>query len=156
MRQTSLRFNGSFTPKTGDGAISSSCQPRQWFSVVYSPNLRVMSTQLLGFSFAGYLNRSLVRPASMIWPSTLVNTARSFPYPTPVRSADQAVFNTLHAKSGPIEGRTKSKARQTFFYVQMIGMFAWSFLPSYLFTALSNVSRSLWTDAWADAHSLTG
>ena len=39
-------------------------------------DVRVISTQILGFSFSGYLYHWLVRPASMIWPGTLVNTAR--------------------------------------------------------------------------------
>ncbi|WVW86393.1 OPT family small oligopeptide transporter [Kwoniella bestiolae CBS 10118] len=85
--------------------------------------LLVISTQMLGFSFTGILHNILVTPASMIWPATLVNTA---------------LFNTLHSRSGPKPARAKS--RQRFFYLTAGVMFAWSFVPSYLFTALSMVT----------------
>ncbi|WRT70010.1 OPT family small oligopeptide transporter [Kwoniella shivajii] len=91
--------------------------------------LLVTSTQMLGFSFAGILHRILVTPASMIWPATLVNTA---------------LFNTLHASSGPQGGQIKSRTRQVFFYVNAGLMFGWSFFPSYLFTALSNFDWVTW------------
>ncbi|KAK8853415.1 OPT family small oligopeptide transporter [Kwoniella newhampshirensis] len=91
--------------------------------------LLVLGTQLLGFSFAGVLHRILVTPASMIWPSTLVNTA---------------LFNALHARSGPNEARSKARSRQVFFYVNAVVMFVWSFFPSYIFTALSNFDWVTW------------
>ena len=101
-----------------------------------------MSTQILGFSFAGYLHRFLVRPSSMIWPATLVNTARSYLSTFRRQKISSVVCNALHPRSGLTVERKKGKARQTFFYSQTVTMFAWSFLPSYLFTALSNVSTS--------------
>ncbi|KIO27853.1 hypothetical protein M407DRAFT_22904 [Tulasnella calospora MUT 4182] len=53
----------------------------QHWSVTYQLSL-VISTQLLGFAFAGVCRRFLVWPASMIWPETLVNAA---------------LFNTMHS-----------------------------------------------------------
>ncbi|KAG8963485.1 hypothetical protein FRC03_002954 [Tulasnella sp. 419] len=53
----------------------------QKWSVTYQLSL-VISTQLIGFAFAGICRRFLVWPASMIWPATLVNAA---------------LFNTMHA-----------------------------------------------------------
>ncbi|WVF67328.1 OPT family small oligopeptide transporter [Kwoniella sp. CBS 6097] len=91
--------------------------------------LLVLSTQLLGFSFAGVLHRVLITPASMVWPATLVNTA---------------LFNTLHA--GPIthENRSRHRSKQLFFYLAAGSMFLWTFFPSYLFTALSNFDWVTW------------
>ncbi|WWD03927.1 OPT family small oligopeptide transporter [Kwoniella europaea PYCC6329] len=91
--------------------------------------LLVLSTQMIGFSFAGVLHKILVTPASMIWPATLVNTA---------------LFNTLHSRSGPQTLRAKSNSRQVFFYITAALMFAWSFFPSYLFTALSMFDWVTW------------
>ncbi|WVQ83671.1 OPT family small oligopeptide transporter [Cryptococcus sp. DSM 104549] len=93
--------------------------------------LIVLSTQMIGFSFAGVLHDILVTPATMIWPSTLVNTA---------------LFNALHfhSKAGPYEERIKSKSRQLFFYVNTGAMFAWSFFPSYIFSALSCFDWVTW------------
>ncbi|OCF77585.1 OPT family small oligopeptide transporter [Kwoniella mangroviensis CBS 8886] len=91
--------------------------------------LLVLSTQMIGFSFAGVLHKILVTPASMIWPATLVNTA---------------LFNTLHSRSRPQTSRAKSNSRQVFFYITAGLMFVWSFFPSYLFTALSMFDWVTW------------
>nr|XP_018261119.1 OPT family small oligopeptide transporter [Kwoniella dejecticola CBS 10117]OBR83277.1 OPT family small oligopeptide transporter [Kwoniella dejecticola CBS 10117] len=69
--------------------------------------LLVLSTQMLGFSFAGILYKVLVIPSSMIWPATLVNTA---------------LFNTLHAKSSLSGKSGLLQSRQTFFYINRGGI----------------------------------
>ena len=52
--------------------------------------LLTVSTQLLGYSFAGLTRRYLVRPPSMIWPGTLMSTV---------------VFTTMHkSENKPVNG----------------------------------------------------
>ncbi|OCF30938.1 OPT family small oligopeptide transporter [Kwoniella heveanensis BCC8398] len=91
--------------------------------------LLVLSTQLIGFSFAGILHRMLVTPASMVWPATLVNTA---------------LFNTLHVQTTVPENQARHKSKQLFFYLAAGSMFLWTIFPSYLFTALSNFDWVTW------------
>jgi hypothetical protein len=70
-----------------------------------------MSTQLIGFSMGGIAQRTLVVPASMIWPTTLVQAA---------------LFNTLHsAKYSGIAALTGVR-RERFFAVAFAVALIWS------------------------------
>lgn len=89
--------------------------------------LLALSTQCLGYSFAGVARRFLVWPASMIWPGALVSCA---------------LLNTLHKNWGRREKRHISRER-FFLYVFLAGV-AWYFLPGYLFTALSVFNWVCW------------
>ncbi|KDN42409.1 putative isp4-oligopeptide transporter [Tilletiaria anomala UBC 951] len=88
--------------------------------------LLFLSTQLIGFSFAGFCRRWLVWPASMIWPSTLPQTA---------------LMSTLHHVQQSESGRM---SRERFFTYAFVGAFCYYFLPGYLFTALSAFSWPTW------------
>lgn len=90
--------------------------------------LLTISTQILGYAFAGLTRRYLVRPAAMIWPGTLMSTA---------------MFTTMHKKDNePANGWTTSRYR--FFVYVWIGAFAWYFLPGFLFPALSYFNVLTW------------
>lgn len=64
--------------------------------------LLTLSTQILGYTFAGLTRQWLVRPPSMIWPGTLMSTA---------------MFTTLHGEENkPANGWTISRWR---FFVRL-------------------------------------
>ncbi|KAK2596753.1 hypothetical protein QQS21_006148 [Conoideocrella luteorostrata] len=90
--------------------------------------LLTVSTQILGYGFAGMARRFLVRPSGMIWPGTLMSAA---------------MFSTLHKQDNKIaNGWTIS--RWKFFYVVWSGAFAFYFLPGLLMPALSYFSVITW------------
>ncbi|KZS97226.1 OPT oligopeptide transporter [Sistotremastrum niveocremeum HHB9708] len=89
--------------------------------------LLVISSQMLGFAFAGLTRRFLVWPASMLWPGALVNAS---------------LFSTLHKAWGTVDKRHMS--REKFFLCALGAGFVWYFLPGYLFTALSIFNWVCW------------
>ncbi|KAK8932155.1 hypothetical protein H634G_04635 [Metarhizium anisopliae BRIP 53293] len=90
--------------------------------------LLTISTQILGYGFAGMARRFLVRPSGMIWPGTLMSAA---------------MFSTLHKQDNkPANGWTIS--RWKFFYIVWSGAFAFYFLPGLLMPALSYFSVVTW------------
>ncbi|KAM3506598.1 hypothetical protein MY10362_002252 [Beauveria mimosiformis] len=90
--------------------------------------LLTISTQVLGYGFAGMARRFLVRPSGMIWPGTLMSAA---------------MFSTLHKQENkPANGWTIS--RWNFFYIIWIGAFVFYFLPGLLMPALSYFSVITW------------
>lgn len=90
--------------------------------------LLTISTQILGYGFAGMARQFLVRPSGMIWPGTLMSAA---------------MFSTLHKQDNkPANGWTIS--RWKFFYVVWIGAFAFYFLPGLLMPALSYFNVITW------------
>lgn len=100
---------------------------RQDLSIVYQLLLTI-STQILGYSFAGITRRYLVRPPSMIWPGTLMSTA---------------MFTTMH-KSTNQTANGWNISRWKFFLLVWFGSFAWYFLPGLLMPALSYFSVLTW------------
>ncbi|KXJ92416.1 OPT oligopeptide transporter protein-domain-containing protein [Microdochium bolleyi] len=90
--------------------------------------LLTLSTQILGYTFAGLTRRFLVRPAGMIWPGTLMSAA---------------MFTTLHKEENkPANGWTMS--RWKFFYVVWLSAFLFYFLPGLLMPALSYFNVITW------------
>ncbi|KFY09124.1 hypothetical protein V492_05597 [Pseudogymnoascus sp. VKM F-4246] len=90
--------------------------------------LLILSTQILGYAFAGLSRRFLVRPGGMIWPGTLMPAA---------------MFTTLHKEENSIaNGWTIS--RWKFFFVVWLSAFAFYFLPGFLMPALSYFSVITW------------
>ncbi|WFD33181.1 hypothetical protein MSPP1_004239 [Malassezia sp. CBS 17886] len=85
--------------------------------------LLILSTQLLGLSFATLMRRILVWPAMMIWPSNLPKAT---------------LLNSLHGL-GTIEGSEERRgwSRVKFFWVVFALLFCYQFLPGYLFSLLS-------------------
>ncbi|RDB28960.1 Glutathione transporter 1 [Hypsizygus marmoreus] len=89
--------------------------------------LLVLSTQVIGFSFGGFLRQFVVWPSSMIWPGALVNAA---------------LFNTLHKNFG--KGDRGHMSREKFFFIALAASFFWFWIPGYLFTALSVFNWVCW------------
>ena len=90
--------------------------------------LLTISTQVLGYAFAGLTRRYLVRPPSMIWPGTLMSTA---------------MFTTMH-KSENKEANGWKVTRWRFFSYVWTGAFLWYFLPGLLLPALSYFNVLTW------------
>lgn len=88
--------------------------------------LLLLSTQLLGFSFAGICRRWLVWPASMIWPQTLVTST---------------ILNTLHAEE---DGQDGTITRFKYFFFVFGGAIIWYFVPGFLFQGLSQFAWICW------------
>ncbi|SAM84167.1 probable isp4-oligopeptide transporter [Ustilago bromivora] len=81
--------------------------------------LLVLSSQLIGFSMAGFFRRWLVWPAAMIWPANLGNTA---------------LFTALHRQ---VDTGSSHMSRYKFFMIACPCAFAWYFVPGYLFAMMS-------------------
>ncbi|GBE78430.1 OPT oligopeptide transporter [Sparassis latifolia] len=115
----------------GDVYVSSVFVTQQAFyhqalSIGYQLTLS-LSTQLIGYSFVGFLRNFLVWPSSMIWPGSLVSCA---------------LLRTLHKSYGKKEGRHMSRER--FFLYVMIAATVWYFFPGFVFTALSMFNWVCW------------
>lgn len=90
--------------------------------------LAFLCCQLLGFGIAGLCAPWLVEPASIIWPGVLGNCA---------------LLSTLHSKANAMANGWKI-SRNRFFFVVMLGAFAWYWLPGLMFTALSYFTWICW------------
>jgi OPT family small oligopeptide transporter len=100
---------------------------KQEVSITYQL-LLILSTQILGYAFAGLARRFLVRPGGMIWPQTLMSAA---------------MFTTLHKEENTIANGWKI-TRWKFFFVVWLSAFLFYFLPGLLFPALSYFSVITW------------
>ncbi|KAJ4850720.1 Oligopeptide transporter 3 [Turnera subulata] len=87
--------------------------------------LIVLTTQLLGYGWAGMFRRYLVDPAEMWWPANL---------------AQVSLFRALHEKEPKNRGMTRMK----FFLVAMGAAFLYYALPGYLFPILTFFSWVCW------------
>ncbi|KAL2024538.1 hypothetical protein VTK56DRAFT_7581 [Thermocarpiscus australiensis] len=90
--------------------------------------LLTLSTQILGYTFAGLTRRFLVRPSGMIWPGTLMSAA---------------MFTTLHKEENK-EADGWRISRWKFFYAVWLGSFLFYFLPGLLMPALSYFNVVTW------------
>ncbi|TKY55962.1 Oligopeptide transporter 6 [Spatholobus suberectus] len=86
----------------------------------------MLTTQVLGFGWAGLFRKFLVEPGEMWWPSNLIQVS---------------LFGALHEKEKRAEGYT---TRTQFFILVMISGFAYCLFPSYLFNIMSTVSWVCW------------
>ncbi|KAJ4714189.1 oligopeptide transporter 7-like [Melia azedarach] len=86
----------------------------------------VITTQVLGFGWAGVFRRYLVEPAAVWWPQNLVQVS---------------LFRALHER----EKRTKGGlTRNQFFLIAFVCSFAYYVFPGYLFPMLTSVSWICW------------
>ncbi|XP_062222348.1 oligopeptide transporter 4-like [Phragmites australis] len=90
--------------------------------------LLVITTQVLGYGWAGLMRKYVVEPAHMWWPGTLVQVS---------------LFRVLHEKEEFHRG-SRQISRSKFFVVALICSFAWYAVPGYLFPALSYISWVCW------------
>ncbi|XP_020585185.1 oligopeptide transporter 7-like [Phalaenopsis equestris] len=88
--------------------------------------LVVLTTQVLGFGWAGIFRRYLVEPAAMWWPYNLVQVS---------------LFSALHEKEVRAKG---SLTRNQFFLVAFICSFAYYVFPGYIFSMLTSLSWICW------------
>lgn len=89
----------------------------------------IMSTQFIGFGLAGLVRHVLVYPAQCIWPSVL-----------PTLALNRALLS--HDRNEVIHGWSISRYR--FFMYAFAGMFAYFWVPSFLFQALSTFNWTTW------------
>ncbi|GER52836.1 oligopeptide transporter [Striga asiatica] len=87
--------------------------------------LIVLTTQLVGYGWAGMLRRYLVDPVEMWWPSNL---------------AQVSLFRALHEKEHKAQGTT----RMRFFLISMTASFIYYLFPGYLFQILTFFSWVCW------------
>ncbi|XP_047310705.1 oligopeptide transporter 3-like [Impatiens glandulifera] len=85
----------------------------------------VLTTNMVGYGWAGMLRRYLVDPVEMWWPSNL---------------AQVSLFRALHEKKTKAKGLT----RMEFFLIFMAASFAYYALPGYLFPILTFFSWVCW------------
>lgn len=100
----------------------------KWVSLGYQVLLAI-STQLLGFGFAGVLRKIVIYPSRAVWPTLL-----------PTLALNQALLKP--EKKEYIHGWTIT--RYYFFFVVAIISFLWFWVPDYLFEALSNFNWMTW------------
>ncbi|GMJ14979.1 oligopeptide transporter 1, ARABIDOPSIS THALIANA OLIGOPEPTIDE TRANSPORTER 6 [Hibiscus trionum] len=95
--------------------------------LTFIPALLVMlTTQVLGFGWAGIFRKYLVEPGEMWWPSNLVMVS---------------LFRALHEKEERPKGGT---TLNQFFLLVLICSFAYYVLPGYLFSTLTSFSWVCW------------
>ncbi|XP_072958440.1 oligopeptide transporter 7-like [Typha angustifolia] len=86
----------------------------------------IITTQVLGYGWAGLFRKYLVEPAAMWWPYNLVQVS---------------LFRALHEKEERQRGRL---TRNQFFLIAFICSFAYYVFPGYLFKMLTSVSWICW------------
>ncbi|XP_030454602.1 oligopeptide transporter 4-like [Syzygium oleosum] len=89
----------------------------------------IITTQVLGYGWAGLLRKYVVEPAHMWWPSTLVQIS---------------LFRTLHEKETEEDKAGYKVSRAKFFVIAMVFSFLWYLVPGYLFQSLSSISWVCW------------
>ncbi|KAF9191134.1 hypothetical protein BGZ51_007715 [Haplosporangium sp. Z 767] len=90
--------------------------------------LLVLTTQITGFSLAGALRKFLIRPAHMIWPSTLVTAS---------------LFRSLHHTVDREEDQGRT-SRMKYFLLITLGSFIYYWFPGFIFPTLGVISWLCW------------
>ncbi|XP_062120039.1 oligopeptide transporter 9-like [Humulus lupulus] len=88
--------------------------------------LVMLTTQVLGFGWAGIFRRYLVEPGEMWWPSNLVQVS---------------LFRALHEKDKRVKGET---TRTQYFILALVCSFAYYIIPGYFFLMLTSFSWVCW------------
>lgn len=84
-------------------------------------SLLVITTQVLGYGWAGVMRKFVVEPATMWWPATMPQVS---------------LFRALHEKEHDKQWMSRGK----FFMVSCIASFVWALVPGFLFPTLSALS----------------
>ncbi|KAF9416180.1 hypothetical protein BGZ94_010293 [Podila epigama] len=90
--------------------------------------LLVLTTQVTGFALAGALRKLLIRPAHMLWPSTLVTAS---------------LFRSLHVPASAEEDRGRMPRMKYFMLVTAL-MFVYYWLPGFIFPTIGVLSWICW------------
>ncbi|KAI3689145.1 hypothetical protein L2E82_47094 [Cichorium intybus] len=92
--------------------------------------LLIITTQVLGYGWAGLLRKYVVEPSHMWWPSTLVQIS---------------LFRALHAKEDDEDEDDKGRmSRSKFFVIVLACSFCYYLFPGYLFLTLQSISWICW------------
>uniref|UniRef100_A0A0D6R224 OPT family small oligopeptide transporter n=1 Tax=Araucaria cunninghamii TaxID=56994 RepID=A0A0D6R224_ARACU len=91
---------------------------------IFASWLIIITTQVLGYGWAGLLRKYVVEPAHMWWPATLVQVS---------------LFRALHETDNE-----KGISRGKFFFIVMGCSFCYYVFPGYLFSTLSSISWVCW------------
>ncbi|PWA94438.1 oligopeptide transporter, OPT superfamily [Artemisia annua] len=95
--------------------------------------LLIITTQVLGYGWAGLLRKYVVEPSHMWWPSTLVQIS---------------LFRALHGKEdddeNPNSDTKKRMSRSKFFVIVLACSFSYYLLPGYFFLTLQSISWICW------------
>ncbi|KAI3842410.1 hypothetical protein MKW92_022584 [Papaver armeniacum] len=83
--------------------------------------LLVITTQVLGYGWAGVMRKFVVEPATMWWPATMPQVS---------------LFRALHEKEHDKQWMSRGK----FFMIACIASFVWALVPGFLFPTLSALS----------------
>ncbi|KAK4700387.1 hypothetical protein P7C70_g5860, partial [Phenoliferia sp. Uapishka_3] len=89
----------------------------------------ILTSQMLGFGFAGLARRWIVYPAALIWPSSLASTV---------------LFRALHEREDRSSANGWTMSRYKFFSIFTAGSFVWFWFPDYLCTCLSSFAFITW------------
>lgn len=100
----------------------------QWVDFGYQV-LLCLSSQFMGFGFAGIMRKFLVYPVSAIWPSVM-----------PTLALNKALMQP--EKKANINGWTIS--RYSFYFICTAASFVYFWIPDYLFQALSTFNWTTW------------
>lgn len=114
-----LASSGSSAAFASDIIVIQELYYKQHMGVIASLTL-LITTQTLGFGFAGILHDLLVKPIAMVFPRTLATTT---------------MFYTLHDKKSK-----DTQARLQYFFMFFIAIFIYQFLPSLLMPTLSSIA----------------
>ncbi|CAO3563908.1 unnamed protein product [Mortierella alpina] len=87
----------------------------------------VLTTQITGFAIAGVIRRFLIRPAHMIWPSTLVVAS---------------LFRSLHAQQHEEDQGRMSRGK--YFMSVAGGMFLYYWIPGLMFPTIGTLAWICW------------
>ncbi|KAG0345341.1 hypothetical protein BG005_001332 [Podila minutissima] len=90
--------------------------------------LLVLTTQITGFALAGVIRRFLVRPAHMVWPSTLVTAS---------------LFRSLHVSTETAEDEGRM-SRMKYFLLVTLGSFLYYWFPGFIFPTIGMISWICW------------
>lgn len=85
--------------------------------------LFLLTTQMIGYGFAGIFRDILVRPPKMYYPGVLGNVA---------------LFNAMH------KNPSVTKKSLTFFAYVAVGAFCWEWFPSLIFPLLASLPIICW------------
>lgn len=109
-------------------------------SIIYQV-MFILSTQVIGYAFAGLSRQWLVEPSSMIWPSVLVNCALfQVLHPDSTQSTGVDSPDEADSATSVVPGPSRTK----FFFILFAIAFLWAFIPSFIFPALSYFSIVSW------------
>ncbi|KAI3850492.1 hypothetical protein MKW98_000302 [Papaver atlanticum] len=87
--------------------------------------LLVITTQVLGYGWAGFMRKYVVESSQMWWPASMPQVS---------------LFRALHEKDHDKQWMSKGK----FFMIACIASFVWALVPGYLFPTLTTLSVLCW------------